>query len=130
MYKHKFLKEPFHIQLFIFSEKVTKDELNLFRNDLETLLNSHIDFYLIFDLTNLNNFDINLFTAMNKYIYQNEELVKLYMKASSIVIRKTMKPIINFAMNFNKPLVPNLVVSKIEKSIEFLINVNQQLLIK
>jgi len=130
MYKHKFLEEPFHIQLFIFSEKVTKDELNQFRNDLETLLNSHIDFYLVFDLTKLNNFDINLFTAMNKYIYQNEELVKLYMKASSIVIRKTMKPIINLAMNFNKPLVPNLVVSKIEKSIEFLINVNQQILIK
>jgi len=34
MYKKKSLIEPFNIQLFIFSDKVSKEELNIFKHDL------------------------------------------------------------------------------------------------
>ena len=54
MYKKKSLIDPFNIQLFKFSDKVSKEELHLFKNDLNSLFTSKQPFYIIFDMTALN----------------------------------------------------------------------------
>lgn len=67
MYKKKSLIEPFNIQLFIFSDKVSKEELNIFT--------SKQPFYIIFDMAALKSFDISIFMTMTKHIYRNKVAV-------------------------------------------------------
>ena len=127
MYKKKSLIDPFNIQLFKFSDKVSKEELNIFKNDLNSLFTSKQPFYIIFDMAALKSFDISIFMTMTKHIYKNKVAVKEFMKASSIIVSPGIAPLIKIALKFNTPLAPNLISSSIENGIEFLLSINNQL---
>ena len=60
------------------------------------------------------------------YIYSNEELVKRYLKASSIVISSSYIKLIELGFVFKKPITPNYITDKLEKGVEYLVQLYQK----
>ena len=75
-----------NLNLFEFSNKISKEEFNKFKSDFDNLLKKQDKFLVVFNLLKINSFDINFFLKKMDYIYKNKDLVKMYMSGSTIVI--------------------------------------------
>ena len=126
MYKYYTLKDGFNLSLFEFSKKTSNDDFNLFKNDFDKLLKKKDVFVAVFNLLNIESFNINFFYQKMNYIYSNKEEVKKYLKASSIIISKNYIKLIELGFVFKKPITPNYLTSNLESGIQYLLEINKK----
>ena len=124
MYNLKRTNDDININLFQFSNTITKDDLINFQKDFDLIFSEKKTFFVIFNLLNISSFDMNFFITMLSYIHKNKVLVKEFMKASSIIVTSKFRPILNMALSIKKPFTPNFVTSDLNVAIEFLLKVN------
>ena len=125
MYKFKSTNDEINVNLFEFSDKISKDNLKLFQNDFDSIFSKKKPFFVIFNLLNISSFDMTFFITMLTYIHNNKSLVKQYMKASSIIVNDKYSSILNIGLKIKKPLTPNFVTSDLNQGIQFFININE-----
>ena len=121
MYKFHSIEEEFKLYVFEFSGKNTNNDFNLFKKDFDKLLNNKEFFVSIFNLLNLQSFDISFFFKKSNYIFSKKEEVKKYLKASSIVISKDYIKLIELGLFFKKPITPNYLTTNLENGIQYLL---------
>lgn len=127
MYQYTYTKDIINLHVFKFKENIPKDEFEKFKIDFKNLLDKRETFYVVFDLLNISNFDIKFFYKKMDYIYSNKEIVKKYLKASSIVIKKFYGDLIKVGLKIKKPLSLNTVVEDMNSGVQFLIDSFQKI---
>tara|TARA_E500000178_G_C16393869_1_gene475599 strand:+ start:40 stop:432 length:393 start_codon:yes stop_codon:yes gene_type:complete len=113
-----------NLNLFEFSNKISKEEFNKFKSDFDNLLNKQDKFLVVFNLLKIKSFDINFFLKKMDYIYKNKDLVKMYMSGSTIVISNKYLGILKFGLAMKKPLCPNCVTEDLRDGMNFLVKLN------
>mgnify|MGYP001189245387 FL=1 len=113
-----------NLNLFEFSNKISKEEFNKFKSDFDNLLNKQDKFLVVFNLLKINSFDINFFLKKMDYIYKNKDLVKMYMSGSTIVINNKYLGILKFGLAMKKPLCPNCVTEDLRDGMNFLVKLD------
>ena len=113
-----------NLNLFEFSNKISKEEFNKFKSDFDNLLNKQDKFLVVFNLLKIKIFDINFFLKKMDYIYKNKDLVKMYMSGSTIVISNKYLGILKFGLAMKKPLCPNCVTEDLRDGMNFLVKLN------
>ena len=64
--------------MFKFSGNVNDNEFNLYKNDLNNILESQKAFYSVFDILDIKNFDINFFIKQVSYMYSKKSLINTF----------------------------------------------------
>ncbi len=121
MYNFTSISNPLNINIFKFSEQITIDEFNSYKDNLNFLLNQQNPFYAVFDLLEIKSFNIGFFLKQISYMYSKQDLVKKYLKGSVILVDDSYKTLINVTLAIKKPINPNIVTSNLEDGIQFLI---------
>lgn len=124
MYEYKYIKEPINMIMFKFSGNVNDNEFNLYKNDLNNILESQKAFYSVFDILDIKNFDINFFIKQVSYMYSKKSLIKKLMKGNVILVDKSYESIVSMTIKLKKQLCPNFITSKKEEGIKFLLLLN------
>ena len=109
MYQYNYSKDFINLHVFEFNDKVQKNEFERFKEDFDKLLTLNSEFYAVFNLLDIKDFDIKFFYKKMDYIYSNKEVVKKLLQASSIVIKNSYGNLIKLGLKIKKPLSPNLV---------------------
>lgn len=122
MYSYTYTNDSINLYVFEFKKIISKDEFDKFKLDFDNLLEKRKPFYVIFNLLGIENFDIKFFYKKMDYIYSKKDIVKKYLKASSIVIRNLYGNLIKLGLKIKKPLAENTVVDNIESGVQFLLN--------
>lgn len=123
MYNFTCIQKPININMFKFSDPIDDNEFELYKNDLNTLLDKKIQFYAIFDLLEIKSFNINFFIKQMTYMYSRSHIVEEYLKGSVIVVDKKYGSIINMALSLKKPIAPHFITSNLEDGIKFLVTI-------
>jgi hypothetical protein len=122
MYQYNYSKDFINLHVFEFKDKVQKNEFEKFKEDFDKLLTLNSEFYAVFNLLDIKDFDIKFFYKKMDYIYSNKEIVKKLLQASSIVIKNSYGSLIKLGLKIRKPLSPNLVCDNMGLGVQFLID--------
>ena len=122
MYQYNYSKDFINLHVFEFKDKVQKNEFERFKEDFDKLLTLNSEFYAVFNLLDIKDFDIKFFYKKMDYIYSNKEVVKKLLQASSIVIKNSYGNLIKLGLKIKKPLSPNLVCDNMGLGVQFLID--------
>ena len=104
MYEFTHITRPFNINIFKFSGDIKDKEFKLYKKDFDNLLNQKNSFYVIFNLLEINKFNINFFIKQMNYMYTKEKVVKKYLKASVILTNGYYKTLIKISLSMKKPI--------------------------
>lgn len=127
MYNYSTLKNKlFDIHIFDFSKNTSDNDFSLFKKDFNTLLANKEKFMAVFNIINIESFNINFFYQKMNYIYSNKILVKNYLVASSIVVSEKYLKLIELGFVFKKPITPNFLTSQYSLGLQYLINTSIQ----
>jgi hypothetical protein len=107
--------------MFKFSDPIDDNEFELYKNDLNSLLDKKKQFYAIFDLLEIKSFNINFFFKQMTYMYSKSHIVEKYLKGCVILVDNQYGSIINMALSLKKPIAPNFITSNLEDGIKFLV---------
>ena len=125
MYKYSTLENKlFDIHIFNFSNNTSDNDFILFKKDFNILLGNKKKFMAVFEISNIDSFNINFFYRKMNYIYSNKNLVKNYLVASAIVVSEKYLKLIELGFIFKKPITPNILTSKYSLGIQYLIDIS------
>ena len=121
MYNFTSIDDPLNIKMFKFSHDITLDDFNLYKDNLDYLLNQQQPFYAIFDLLEIKSFNMDFFLKQTTYMYSKKKIVGKYLKGSVILVDDIYKMLINITLSIKKPISPNIITSNLEDGIQFLV---------
>ena len=114
-----------NIYLFKFSNNITSEEIDNFKNDFSNIVKEDKLFFFIIDLYNINDFKTSFFYSIMKSIESHEKSLKNNLIASSIILSPKFKKILTVFINMKKQIAPNFISPNISSSINFFHNMNK-----
>ena len=122
---YEFLNLINNIYLFKFTNKITTEEIDNFKNDFNNIVKEDKQFFFIIDLYNINDFKTSFFYSIMKLIESNEKILKNNLIASSIILSPKFKNILTVFINMKKQIAPNFISPNLSSSLNFFHKMNK-----
>lgn len=117
MFEYTNINDPFKIHIFIFKEKICKEDILNYKLAFEELLKSKEIFYIIFDTTEVNKFKMSYLMELFSFIMKFQDEMRKFTKGISIATNTISKTAINMVLSLSKPSIQTKVFNNLNDCI-------------
>lgn len=120
MFQYLNLVDPFAIHILKFSGIIEEDNIKLYKEKFQEIFSINQKFYIIFDISEVSNFELNHGFLIFDTILSKKEEFQNNIIASSIITNNLCKSAIDIIFGMNGKLSENKIVNNFDDAIKYL----------